>query len=270
MKQRILVAVVGVPLLLLLFIAAPAWATLALVCLVSAVGCYELLRAVGGAAWKSCAFLVAFAAATPAVLGTGVSGLRTGAWVLLAVVLTFLTGVLCYGRPGRQISFAAMMAGLFGALAIPMAFTGLYFLRNMENGRALVLLPLCCAFGSDTLALFAGMLFGRHKLAPHVSPKKTVEGSLGGFLGSILLVWLLYGIAGLFCDLQLSMGKIVLLGLLGSFMGQLGDLSFSVIKREFGVKDYGNLLPGHGGVLDRFDSVAFVTPVVWLAVSLFG
>ena len=116
-------------------------------------------------------------------------------------------------------------------------------------------------------ALFAGMALGRHKLAPAVSPKKTVEGSIGGLAGGMLGIVIFRIVFFLVTEVQLNIAWCVLLGLVGAVLGQLGDLSFSAIKRECGVKDYGRLLPGHGGVLDRFDSVIFAAPVIWMIVD---
>ena len=134
-------------------------------------------------------------------------------------------------------------------------------------GGGLVLIPMVAAFCSDSAALFAGMFFGKHKLAPKVSPKKTVEGAVGGLLGGMLGMVIFRVIFYLCTVYPLHIGWCVVLGLVGAVMGQLGDLSFSVIKRQQGIKDYGRLLPGHGGVLDRFDSVIFAAPVIWLIVS---
>ena len=107
-------------------------------------------------------------------------------------------------------------------------------------------------------------------MAPKVSPKKTVEGAVGGLIGGVIGVLLLDAVESLLLGrgLVLSPVYVVVIGIIGSAISQVGDLSFSVIKREFGVKDYGNLLPGHGGILDRFDSVTFVAPFVWLAVEI--
>ncbi len=262
MKQRVLTAAIGAPLLLLLLLLAPSWGTLALVCAMSGGACWELLRAVGPKEYKGCVLLVPAAVASPLILAVVPGTLPIAAWVMLWTVYAFACAVFRYGKPEKQLHFATIMAGLLGVFLVPAAFTTIFFLREM--GNALVLLPLCCAFGSDTVALFAGMLFGKHKLAPHVSPKKTIEGSLGGFVGSLFLVAVYAVFVHFAFQMHVSVPAVIALGLLGSFMGQLGDLSFSVIKREFGVKDYSKLLPGHGGVLDRFDSVAFVAPVVWL------
>ena len=162
-------------------------------------------------------------------------------------------------------------AGIFGGLLFPLMLSCLLRLRMGELGQVMVWLPLAISFGSDTFALFAGMAFGRHKLAPHVSPKKTVEGGVGGLLGGVLGMMLLHAVGSWILGSNfLSWGQILALGHLGSVIDQIGDLSFSVIKREFGVKDYGKLLPGHGGVLDRFDSVTFVAPFAYLLSALLG
>ena len=144
-----------------------------------------------------------------------------------------------------------------------------------------ILLILCFAWGGDTAAYFAGRAFGKHKLAPKVSPKKTVEGAIGGLRGGVIGMTVFKLVADSMAHTltvyppiemaagpQISWGAVFALGIIGSTISQIGDLSFSVIKREFGVKDYGNLLPGHGGILDRFDSVTFVAPFVWLALQL--
>ncbi len=132
----------------------------------------------------------------------------------------------------------------------------------------MVLLPLVSAFTSDASALFAGMAFGRHKLAPELSPKKTVEGAVGGLLGAIACT-VLYGyIMQTGFGLAVSYPRLAVYGALGSLISQLGDLFFSYIKRQYGIKDYGNIFPGHGGVLDRFDSVVFCAPLTELLIRI--
>ena len=182
----------------------------------------------------------------------------------------------------QGIPFAAVTCAIFAGLAFPLMFSCLLRLRMMPAiGMLQVFLPLAISFGSDTFALFAGMLCGKHKLAPKVSPKKTVEGAIGGLLGGVIGMTVFKLVADSMAHTltvyppiemaagpQISWGAVFALGIIGSTISQIGDLSFSVIKREFGVKDYGNLLPGHGGILDRFDSVTFVAPFVWLALQL--
>ena len=137
----------------------------------------------------------------------------------------------------------------------------------MEGGQFLVLLPLVAAWGSDTCALFAGMAFGKHKLAPVVSPKKTVEGAIGGVVGATALMLLVVFLMNRSTRAGTSTMPVrLVMGAAGAVIGQVGDLSFSIIKRQTGIKDYGHIFPGHGGVLDRFDSVIFVAPVVELVL----
>ena len=179
------------------------------------------------------------------------------------------------------IPFASVTCAIFAGLVFPLMLSCLLRLRMELFGPVLVFLPLVISFGSDTFALFAGMLCGRHKLAPKVSPKKTVEGAIGGLIGGVIGMTLFKLIADsivLSVDVyppiemaagpQFSWAAVFVLGIIGSAISQIGDLSFSVIKREFGVKDYGKLLPGHGGILDRFDSVTFVSPCVWLLLTM--
>lgn len=160
--------------------------------------------------------------------------------------------------------------GFFGALIVPYLMLSLLRIFQMDFlpigdtdlqiGQFIVLLPLLAAWGADTCALFAGMFFGKHKLAPVVSPKKTVEGAVGGVIGGAVLVLLAALLMNTFLDLDMPIWAALVLGGVGAVLGEIGDLSFSIIKRQTGIKDYGHIFPGHGGVLDRFDSVLFVAP----------
>ena len=130
-----------------------------------------------------------------------------------------------------------------------------------RTGDYLVLLPVLMTTFSDSGAYFAGRFFGKYKLAPVLSPQKTIEGVIGGTVACVLGM-MLYGlILGLGFKLKVNFGYAVIYGLLGSMMSVFGDLCFSVIKRQTGIKDYGNLIPGHGGILDRFDSLVTVAPL---------
>ena len=275
MKQRILVAVVGVPLLLLVLVWAPDWATMALVMLLSVIGAHELMHALCGAEkarrwWGLAGTMSVFAVISVAWSDEKyrVWGLALTGKLLLAafIVLAFVCMVVEYGKD-NALSFTDMSAVFAAGLAVPLALSCLLRLRMMPYGGGMVLIPLVAAFCSDSAALFTGMACGKHKLAPQVSPKKTVEGAIGGLVGGIVGM-VIFRIVFFFCTVHsLNILWCMLLGLVGAVMGQLGDLSFSAIKRQCGIKDYGRLLPGHGGVLDRFDSVIFAAPVIWLIVS---
>ena len=187
-------------------------------------------------------------------------------WLIAAAVLALLlASVLTYGRPGALVLQDVCVMAVAG-LVIPWAFSCMLQLRMLPHGAGMVLMPLVAAFCSDSAALFTGMACGRHKMAPLVSPHKTVEGALGGIAGGVVGM-VIFRIVFYFCTLvPLHIGWCVVIGLAGALMGELGDLSFSVIKRQVGIKDYGRLLPGHGGVLDRFDSVLFAAPMIWMIV----
>lgn len=277
MKQRILVAVIGIPLLLLVLCWAPHWATAALLAALGVIGAHELLAAVSGAEKTKSLWVLAGFMAVCTVFSTyaGMEAYKGTVlvavpWLLCAsVVLLFLLAVRWFGRE-NAVAFQDVCAVLLGGVAIPLAMSCLLRLRLMEFGGGLVLMPLVAAFMSDSAALFTGMACGKHKLAPKASPKKTVVGAVGGLVGGIVGM-VLFRIVFFFVTVQaLSIGWCMVIGLVGAFMGQLGDLSFSVIKRQCGIKDYGRLLPGHGGVLDRFDSVIFAAPVVWMIACAVG
>jgi phosphatidate cytidylyltransferase len=137
----------------------------------------------------------------------------------------------------------------------------------MPDWNLYIVLPFVVAFTSDAFALFGGMLFGRRKLAPELSPKKTVEGAVSGLLGSIVST-LIYGvIIHLVFQTEVCYPILVVYAGLGAVLSQFGDLAFSYIKRQYGIKDYGNIFPGHGGVLDRFDSVIFCAPFLELLIT---
>lgn len=127
----------------------------------------------------------------------------------------------------------------------------------------LIWLVVLTAFGTDIMAYFSGFLFGKHKLCPKISPKKTIEGSIGGTLGSVILS----GLFGYFFAPEILVHCLII-GVLGGIVSQFGDLTASIFKRKMGIKDYGNLIPGHGGILDRFDSVLFTGPMVYYYIVL--
>lgn len=274
MKQRILVAVIGIPALLGVLCFAPDWATALLVSLLCVIGCHEFMAAAAPLKarrwWLFAAALSVFTVFTvyfrdAAFAGSTIFVLMP--WLLAALlVVLFIAAVQVYGTDD-ELTFPDLCAVAVSGLVIPLALSCLVRLRMLDYGAGLVLIPLVSAFMSDALALFGGMLFGKTKLAPRVSPKKTREGAVSGLVGGMAGM-ILYRIFFFLCtEVQLHLGWCVLLGLVGAVLGQLGDLSFSCVKRQCGIKDYGRLLPGHGGVLDRFDSVIFAAPVIWMLVS---
>lgn len=161
-----------------------------------------------------------------------------------------------------QIPFAKAGLCMIAGLVIPYLFAALVRTLTMCYGRYFIMLPFVVAFLTDIGAYFVGVTMGKHKLCPVISPKKTIEGFVGGIALAII------GMVAYALILQLGFGFkinyffVAIYGIFGSLAGVMGDLSFSVIKRQTGIKDYGHLIPGHGGILDRFDSVILVAPLI--------
>ena len=265
MLGRIMVALVGIPLLIVILFFSPVIVLTVAFSALCAIAAYELLGATQAVHNRR---LVVYAALFSALVplwyyfGCRIVGAVGGVFVLMLL----LFGEAIASRQTMQVEEMTMT--VFAALVVPSMLSVFVLMADLEHARLYMFLPFVCAFTSDAFALFAGMRFGKHKLAPHLSPKKTVEGSVGGFLGAALCC-VLYG---LFISKVLGHAPVywmlALYGLLGSLVSQLGDLSFSYIKRQYGIKDYGHLFREHGGVLDRFDSVTFCAPLTYLLLMI--
>jgi len=167
----------------------------------------------------------------------------------------------------EKISPQDVMINIFGFFYVGILLSHVYLVRAHEFGAYFVWFIFISAWACDTCAYFSGMLFGKRKLAPNLSPKKTIEGAIGGTLGAAVIG----GIYGHFISIDAGINLVILgaiIGFVGAIFAQFGDLSASAIKRHLGIKDYGNLIPGHGGILDRFDSVIFTAPMVYLVLRV--
>lgn len=187
-------------------------------------------------------------------------------FLLASLLMLYTFAVVVLGRGKIQITDAAVL--LMMTLYVTTAFTGILCLRRSgDSGAHLYLLPFIGAWVSDTFAYFTGRLLGKHKLIPEVSPKKTVEGAVGG----IVFTAIAYVIYGVIIGVTGGTTYVLLavLGALISVVSQIGDLIASVVKRYYGIKDYGKLFPGHGGVMDRFDSVIATAVLLNVALLLF-
>lgn len=201
------------------------------------------------------------------MLGTFTGGLAAA--VVLSLMLFMALSVLLHGSTSHKEVFSVGFMTFY--ISLFMSYIGL--MRD-EFGLCMMLIVFVTAWGSDTGAYFAGSFFGKHKLIPKVSPKKTVEGAVGGMFTAMLCCQILL-FAATVCDVEMAgfVGfggyvKIGAIGVVGSAFSQLGDLVASAIKRDCNVKDYGNIFPGHGGFMDRFDSVIFIAPMIYYMVTL--
>lgn len=168
------------------------------------------------------------------------------------------------GKDIRDIAVTVM-----SLIYIPTLFSFMKRVLMLENGRILLWYVILGAFASDTFAFFVGCKFGKHKLCPTISPKKTVEGSIGGIVGVVISYVILTVVGNVYFNFNMNIVYWVLIAIVASIVGQMGDLTASSIKRYCSIKDFGNLIPGHGGILDRFDSLIFVAPIVYIFIKLY-
>jgi len=185
---------------------------------------------------------------------------------LMAIAaLMLLMSIYVFTFPKYQTE--AVTAAFFGVFYVAVMLSYLYQVRAMADGKYLVWLIFLSSWGSDTSAYCVGRLFGKHKMAPVLSPKKTIEGAAGGVAGAALLG---LGFAVLFgadmTDVRNARLACVAACAIAAMISQVGDLAASAIKRNHDIKDYGHLIPGHGGILDRFDSMLFTAPAIYFAV----
>ena len=263
MKTRVLVGVIAIPLIFILILFAPIWMFGFAMGAIAAIAAWELLNCVCPTLNKR---MVCYAMAGAFLLpfGTGLGAyMLTERFVLWGLVLVMFCELMLSFYSKERMEFEPVVMVLFAGFVLPMLFTSMLRIDMMEDGKWLLLMVFIISFASDSFAYFAGMFLGKHKLAPVLSPKKTIEGSAGGFIGTIVCM-LLYGLVLKSSGFTVNFVVIAIYGFLGSLVGQLGDLSFSAIKRLHDVKDYSHIIPGHGGILDRFDSMLFVAPLVEL------
>ena len=162
-----------------------------------------------------------------------------------------------------------IMSTYFAFIYAPILFSFVYLTRELEYGKYFVWVIFISSWISDTCAYCVGMLWGKHKLAPVLSPKKSIEGSIGGMVGSAIVGALFgYFIVEKVITEQQVTWIFALIGAIGSVVSQIGDLAASAIKRNYNIKDYGNLIPGHGGIMDRFDSVLVTAPMIYFLFTL--
>lgn len=184
---------------------------------------------------------------------------------MAVIVFTFLALLFIYVFRWPEGSLQEIMSVFFCLFYAGVLLSCIYQVRALEHGEYLVWLIFLSAWGSDTCAYCTGMLIGRHKMTPRLSPKKTVEGAVGGVAGAMILA----AVYAWFIPNEMPLWFYPLLCGAGALLSMVGDLAASAIKRDVGIKDYGHLIPGHGGVMDRFDSVIVTAPVIYfLAVLL--
>ena len=179
--------------------------------------------------------------------------------ILIALILIMFVYVFSYPKYNAD----QVMATFFGVVYVAVMLSFILLTRNLPDGKFIVWLIFLCSWGCDTCAYCVGMLIGKHKMAPILSPKKSVEGGVGGVVGAALLGAIFAACMNHFASADVSPVLCAVICGVGGAISQIGDLSASAIKRNHEIKDYGKLIPGHGGILDRFDSVIFTAPIIY-------
>jgi len=272
--QRTLTAIIGGALMIGVILLGREF-LLILLCFASVVGFYELTGAFGVRSQKSMGLMEAIGI-TGTLLWYALLELRAlsvvpeekfGLCGLCLIILVFMGHMSVYVLTYPRYDATRTIASFVSFIYCPVMLSFVYMIRSMEMGHVLVWLVFICSWVCDTCAYLVGIKFGRHKMSPKLSPKKSIEGAIGGIAGSVI-TGCIYGTFLIGPLVSMEKWQLILIMavicICGSLISMVGDLAASAIKRNHDIKDYGNLLPGHGGIMDRFDSVIFVAPLVYM------
>ncbi len=273
MLKRIITAVVAIALFLPVCIFSDYIVFPIVMSILSVIGVYEIAKCVGQ--HKSWALTIPMYIVAGLLPVSRYYLLEQSHFFMLAMICIFFMLMYClayvmFRKNKDKITDITTLYALF--VYVVGCFSSIVCVRYMASGKYIYLLVFLGAWVCDTFAYFTGRFLGKHKLIPEISPKKTIEGSIGGIVFTI-------GAFALYCfivnkfwgdKVQLSYITLIILGLFASIISQIGDLVASAVKRQYEVKDYGSLFPGHGGVLDRFDSVMLVAPVTYIVFTISG
>ena len=265
MKTRIITAAVLIPVLVIVLFALPNWVFAWALAIMLGIGAYEMLYRTGLVRHVRMVLYSAIAAFSVPLLCYYQA---SHGWTLFVVLVyvSLLFGELMLSH--TRVPFDKVAISAFAGLILPYALSALIRILDGSFGEYLIATPFILAFLPDSGAYFAGCFFGKHKLAPVISPKKTWEGAAGGLLTGMLCMVIYSMILQFGFHFRVNYLYAIIYGLLGSLAAIFGDLCFSVVKRQTGIKDYGNLFPGHGGILDRFDSMMVVAPLTEILLEL--
>ena len=284
MKQRVISGVV-IAIMIVIFGLLGGYPLAALIMICSMIGCQELSRATGILeSEKNINILTGLAHGLTLIYYCGLMILQArwgdipdkmvytnDLFTVMIIVAAFLGFMAVYVVSFPRFKSENVMAAFFSFIYAPILMSFVYRARILPYGIFIYALIFVCSSICDTCALAAGMLFGKHKMAPVLSPKKTVEGAVGGVIGSAVCSVILSYLVR-FADAEADFRiEFLIIGICGALVSMCGDLAASAIKRNHGIKDYGNLIPGHGGIMDRFDSIIFTAPLIYfLGVFLLG
>ena len=233
---------------------------------ISLIGLSELYRAVSVQKKENMGLALTGFLATVVYYGLLFFHLESYSMIAMVFVLVAFLFVYVFTFPKYQAE--QVMSAFFGVIYVCVMLSYIYQTRNLQDGAFLVWLIFLCSWGCDTCAYCVGMLIGKHKMSPILSPKKSVEGAVGGVVGAALL-GAVYALAvGKYLRAENQVVIYAVICAVGALISMVGDLAASAIKRNHEIKDYGTLILGHGGILDRFDSVIFTAPIIYFLASV--
>lgn len=274
MKTRIITAILAIIVILVpCFVFLHSFVLPLILGLFSAIAVYEIINATGGKNKILLALSCATAAAIPFAFHFNIE------IPLMPVAIIYTLAYLIIMVPMHKTTkFNDVITALFSTVAVPSSLSVFVLLRDTyivypdkfskSAGVFLILLAMFCAWMTDTFAYFTGKFLGKHKLCPNVSPNKTIEGAVGGVIGNMIACTIMFIIFDkfFFTVHTLALWQIIIISAVLSVVSMFGDLSASLIKRNHGIKDFGNIFPGHGGVMDRIDSCLFVLPALYVSL----
>lgn len=269
MKKRVISSVIFTVLLVLIMFIDNPIVDSAIIILLSLIGIYEYNKAFKNIGYKPISWVGYLSCFLIFTMGGVISDENKILLIKIAVpalVIIIFMYVIITNFKRTVIDIAIT---IFSLIYIPFMFSFVKLILIMPLGRVLIWFVFLGAFASDICAYLVGTKFGKTKLCPEISPKKTVEGSIGGIIGVVLSYTVLTYIANRYFGMTLQYGYVLMAGVIAGIAGQFGDLSASAIKRYCNVKDFGNLIPGHGGILDRFDSILFVAPIIYMFLKIY-
>ncbi len=271
MKQRIITAAVALVILIGVFICYETFVLNIAISIIGAIAVFELLHATGYVKSKALLiFSLCYAVIVPFFSTLRIHGMQV--YVTLAYFILAFGSLLIFHN---EIRFEEVAISFFISLVVPTAFSSIVLMRDRYSRNGFLYILLCCvaAWISDSCAYFAGRAFGKHKMAPQISPHKTIEGAVGGVAGCCIFfvltcfIYQQYQLHVNHITITCSWGKIAVIAVFCSLVSIVGDLMASVVKRQTGIKDFGKIMPGHGGIMDRFDSFLFVAPTIYLILQ---
>ena len=266
--KRILSGLIGFPLVLVIFIFANnicmdiAVSILSIICMYEYFRCFSQNKKYNPSSWIG--YIVSVLIAFESFVSHDI--VKSVMIIVIPISILVLAIELVCSKGKKNIIDVAIT--IFGICYVPMMLSFLSFIRNMEGGKVLIWYPIIAAWGSDIWAYVIGRHFGKHKYTD-ISPNKTIEGCVAGILGAVIMAVIFTVVINNVFHTEVNYIAIATITLILSAIGQIGDLTASSIKRHCNIKDFGQILPGHGGMLDRFDSVIFIIPFAYISIMLF-